>query len=124
VTAPFDASDLALLRQEDEIEIETSATEEGPTHRTIIWVVVDDRDRVLIRSYRGPGARWYREISARPESRILVRERSLPVRAIPANDDDRIEACSAGLRRKYAGDPAMPGMLREHLETTLELFPR
>ena len=33
MTVRFDASDLALLRAEDEIEIETSAGEEGPTHR-------------------------------------------------------------------------------------------
>jgi hypothetical protein len=124
MTSPFDASDLALLREEDEIEIETAAGGEGPTHRAIIWVVVDDRDRVLIRSYRGPGARWFREIAARPEGLIYIRERALPVRAIPANDDDRIAACSEGLRRKYAGDPAMPRMLRDHLETTLELVPR
>jgi hypothetical protein len=124
MTAPFDASDLALLREEDEIEIETAAGEEGPIHRAIIWVVVDDRDRVLIRSYRGPGARWFREITARPEGLIHVRERGLRVRAIPANDDDRIEACSSGLRRKYSRDPAMPRMLRQHLETTLELVPR
>ena len=124
MTMPFDASDLVLLREEDEIEIETAAGEEGPSHRAIIWVVVDDRDRVLIRSYRGPGARWFREITARPEGLIHVRERALPVRAISADDDDRIEACSQGLRRKYPGDPAMPRMLRNHLETTLELGPR
>jgi len=124
VTVRFDASDLALLRAEDEIEIETSAGEAGPTHRAIIWVVVDERDRVLIRSYRGPGARWYREITAHPESRAHVRGRVLLVRAIAANDDDRIAACSEGLRRKYPGDPAMPRMLRDHLETTLELVPR
>jgi hypothetical protein len=124
MTVQFDAPDLALLREEDEIEIETAAGDEGPTHRTIIWVVVDDRDRVLVRSYRGPGARWFREITARRESLVRVRERDLPVRAIPANDDDRIEACSTGLRLKYADDPAMPRMLRDHLETTLELVPR
>ena len=124
MSAPFDASDLTLLREEDEIEMETAAGEEGPAHRAIIWVVVDDRDRVLIRSYRGPGARWYREITARPESLVHVRERGLPVRAIRANDADRIGACSEGLRRKYASDPAMPRMLRQYLETTLELVPR
>jgi hypothetical protein len=123
VTTPFDASDLALLREEDEIEIETAAGEEGPRHRAIIWVVVDDGDRVLIRSYRGPGARWFREITARPEGLIHVRERVLPVRAVAADDADRVAACSEGLRRKYAGDPAMPRMLRDHLETTLELVP-
>jgi hypothetical protein len=122
--APFDASVLALLREEEEIEIETAAGEEGLSHRAIIWVVVDDRDRVLIRSYRGPGARWFREITARPEGVIHIRERALPVRAVPAADEDRVAPCSEGLRRKYARDPAMPRMIRDHLETTLELVPR
>ena len=120
----FESSVLALLRDEDEIEIETRAGEEGPSHRVIIWVVVDDRDRVLIRSYRGPGARWFREITAQPEGFIHIRARVLPVLAITANDADRIEACSEGLRRKYAGDASMPRMLRNYLETTLELVPR
>jgi hypothetical protein len=124
MTPRFAASDLALLRDEVEIEIETSATEGAPLHRAIIWVVVDDRDRVLIRSYRGPGARWFREITANPDGRVHVHGHSLEVRAIPAADPDRVTACSDGLRRKYQGDPAMPRMLRDHLETTLELVPR
>jgi hypothetical protein len=52
MTLRFDASDLGLLREEGEVEIETTAGDQGPTHRAIIWVVVDDRERVLIRSYR------------------------------------------------------------------------
>lgn len=120
----YEASDLGLLRDEDEVEIETTAGQEGPIHRAIIWVVVDDQDRVLIRSYRGPGARWFREITANPDSRVRVRGRALAVRAIPATDLERVSACSEGLRRKYAGDPAMHQMLRVHLETTLELVPR
>lgn len=122
--SPFEASDLDLLRDEDEVEIETSDGEDGPTHRVIIWVVVDDQDRVLIRSYRGPGARWFREISARPEARVHVGARALPVRAIPATDADRVAACSEGLRRKYEGHASMPAMLRAYLDTTLELVPR
>jgi hypothetical protein len=124
MSARYEASDIALLRDEDEVEIETRAAEEGPTHRAIIWVVVDDQDRVLIRSYRGPGARWFREITARPESSVHVQGRVLPVRAIPATDAERVAACSEGLRRKYAGHASMPRMLREYLETTLELVPR
>lgn len=119
----FETSDLALLREEDEVEIETRAGEKGPTHRTIIWVVVDDRDRVLIRSYRGLGARWFREITAQPEGRLHVRGRAMEVRATPATDADRVAACSEGLRRKYADHSATPSMLRIHLETTLELVP-
>lgn len=121
--SPFEASDLDLLRDEDEVEIETSAGEDGPTHRVIIWVVVDDQDRVLIRSYRGPGARWFREISARREARVHVGARALPVRAIPATDAERVAACSEGLRRKYEGYASMPAMLRAYLDTTLELVP-
>lgn len=73
MSAGYEVADLALLRDEHEVEIETSAAEEGPIHRTIIWVVVDDQDRVLIRSSRGPGARRFREITARPEGRVHVR---------------------------------------------------
>ena len=54
MNARFEQSDLDLLRSEEEIEIETWSAEAGPRHRAIIWVVVDDQDRVLIRSYRGP----------------------------------------------------------------------
>jgi hypothetical protein len=120
----FEASDLELLRTQEEVEIETSAGEDGPIHWTIIWVVVDDRDRVLIRSYRGPGARWFREITARPEGRVHVAGHHLPIRAVPAVDPDRVAACSEGLRSKYGGHASMPFMLRNYLETTLELLPR
>jgi hypothetical protein len=124
MNSTFDASDLAQLRDVEEIEIETAASDAGPAHRAVIWVVVDDRDRVLIRSYRGPGARWYREVTAAPDCRIHARGHVIEARAVPAGDPDRVAACSEGLRRKYAADPAMPRMLRDHLETTLELLPR
>lgn len=120
----FDPANLALLRDEEEVEIETAASDEGPAHRAVIWVVVDDQDRVLIRSYRGPGARWYREIVARPAGALYVRGRALPVRAVPAGDPERVEACTEALRTKYAGQHSMPVMLRQYLETTLELLPR
>lgn len=124
MTARYDPSDLALLRDEDEVEIETAAGEHGPTHRATIWVVVDDQDRVLIRSYRGPGARWFREITKQPDSRVHVRGRALAIRATPATDADRVAACSDGLRSKYAGQYAVRSMVSAHLETTLELVPR
>ncbi len=124
MTERFGASDLALLRDGQEIEIETSAAEEAPLHRAIIWVVVDDRERVLIRSYRGPDARWFRQITAHPDARVHVQGQRLDVRGVPAADPESVATCSEGLRRKYAGDPAMPRMLRDHLETTLELVPR
>lgn len=123
MSSAFDRGDLAALREAEEVEIETAASEAGPRHLAIIWVVVDDRDRVLIRSYRGPGARWYREATARPACRLLHAGRTIEVRAIAAADADRVAACSEGLRHKYAGHSAMPGMLRTYLDTTLELVP-
>ena len=123
MSSGFDPGALEALRTEEEVEIETTAGEDGPTHRTIIWVVVDDRGRVLIRSYRGAGARWFREIVARPEVRVHVRGRALAVRAVPATDADRVAACSDGFSRKYAGQYSVRSMVANYLETTLELLP-
>jgi hypothetical protein len=120
----FEPSDLERLRTLEEVEIETSAGELGPIHRTIVWVVVDEQDRVFVRSYRGPGARWFREITAQPEGRLHVGGRALTIRAVAATDPDRVTACSEGLRRKYAGHSSTPFMVRNYLETTLELLPR
>ena len=55
----FGSADLARIDAAQEVEIETQAPG-GSAHRTIIWAVVDDAE-VLIRSYRGATARWYRE---------------------------------------------------------------
>lgn len=93
-------------------------------HRTIIWAVVDAGGRALIRSYRGAGARWYREAIARPDCRLHVAGRVLAVRAVVANDADRVAACSEGLRSKYAGQAGVRSMVSAHLETTLQLVPR
>ena len=124
MNARFATSDLDQLRTEEEIEIETWSGEGGARHRAIIWVVVDNQDRVLIRSYRGPGARWFREVVTQPDCRIHLRGRALEARAEAATDPDRAAACSEGLRTKYAGHSATPSMRRSYLETTLELVPR
>jgi hypothetical protein len=117
----FEESDLARIRDAEEVEIETQAPE-GPAHRTIIWVVVD-RDEAFIRSYHGPGARWYREATANPAVALHVDGRRLSATAIPANDPDSIDRTSAALAAKYRGDPATPSMVGNHLETTLRLEP-
>ena len=123
MSSGFEADVLALLRDEQEVEIETAKSEAGPRHMTTIWVAVDDQDRVLIRSYRGTTARWYREAIARPDCRLHVAGRVLDVRAIVADDSDRVAACSDGLRSKYAGQAGVRSMVSNHLETTLELVP-
>jgi hypothetical protein len=120
----FGADLLERLRHEIEVDIETRATADAPPHRTIIWVVVDAQDRVLIRSYRGPGARWYREATSGTPTALVVDGQLVPVAVENVRDEERIRACSAELERKYAGDPATPAMVRDEvLDTTLELHP-
>ncbi|CAN5334739.1 hypothetical protein BH24CHL10_BH24CHL10_02130 [soil metagenome] len=119
----FDADTLARLRDEQEVRIETRGPEDE-VHRTIIWVVVDAADRVLIRSYRGAGARWYREAVGTGTAELVIDEMTIKVRIEHAADPERVTACSAELERKYAGDPATPAMVADEvLETTLELLP-
>jgi hypothetical protein len=116
--------ELALLRSTQEVEIETSRGDGAPLHQTTIWVVVDDRDRVLVRTYQGPASRWYREVLATGSCRLLASGRAISFAVMRADDDERVRACSAELARKYASDPATPAMLRDEvLGTTLELRP-
>jgi len=106
------------------VEVETAAGPDAPEHRTIIWIVVDEAGRALIRSYRGRTARWYREALATGAGAILRGDERTEVSFERADDPARIAACSAELARKYAGDPATPKMVaHEVLDTTLELMP-
>ncbi|HKZ92247.1 MAG TPA: nitroreductase/quinone reductase family protein [Candidatus Limnocylindrales bacterium] len=121
----FTSDVLDRLRTTDEVRIETRAAPSAPPHRTTIWVVVDEGGRVLIRTYQGPNSRWYRELRANPECALWLGREPVPVRAEPANDADRIAAASRGYEAKYAGDPAVRGMVAvAQLPTTLELRPR
>jgi hypothetical protein len=113
-----------LLRATREVRIETSAGDEAPVHRTIIWVVVDGAGRVLVRTFRGPGSRWYREALSRGSCRLLVGDRAVGFTVERATDPDRVQACSDGLRAKYRRSASLDAMLRyEVLGTTLELLP-
>lgn len=124
MTERFGSELLERLRGEIEVDIETRSALNAPPRRTIIWVVVDTKDRVLVRSYRGAGARWYREATSGTPTALVVDGEVVPVAVEHATDEDRVRACSAELERKYAGDPATPAMVRDEvLDTTLELHP-
>jgi hypothetical protein len=125
MTDRFSAADLSLLRDRQEVDIETRAGPDSPAHRTTIWIVVDDQDRALIRTYLGPDSRWYREVRAGPDCLLHVAGRVLPVRAVAADDPDRVAAYSAAMQDKYATSRSMRAMLADALlPTTLELLPR
>jgi hypothetical protein len=121
----FDRATLDRLRSAEEVELEISAAPGGEAHRTIIWVVVDEHDRVLIRSVRGSLARWYREAVAHPACLLHLEGMAVAVSAVPATDDERVAACSRGYLTKYRGHGAMRSMITPAtLPTTLELLPR
>jgi hypothetical protein len=118
----FTADDLELIDRTKLVRIETSRVG-GPAHRTIVWVVVDDGD-VFVRSAYGPDARWYREATSNPEITLWVDKRSFRAHVTRVIDPDEIARMSAGLERKYAGDPAVRRMNRpELLPLTLRLDP-
>jgi hypothetical protein len=118
----FSAEDLALLEAAEEVEIETQAPGKD-ARRTVIWVVVDGGE-AFVRTYRGAGSGWYRDVQANPAVALHTAGRRLPVTAISATDPDSVERTNEGYRRKYGGDPATKAMLRaEVLETTLRLEP-
>jgi hypothetical protein len=119
----FTQDELAVIDRPRTVRIETSRPD-GPVHSTIIWVVVDDGD-IFVRSWRGAGARWYREALANPDVALVVAKRRMPATAIPATDDDSVARTSAGFERKYPGNPATDDMVRDEiLGTTLRLDPR
>ena len=107
------------------VVIETSAGPNRPIHRTVIWIVVDDADRVLVRSVRGTRGRWYRELLASPDGAVHVAGTRIPVIAVPAQDAERVASCSAALAAKYrTSRGSVASMLRDEiLDTTLELRP-
>ena len=116
----YSQAELDLIDRTEEVEIETNGAE-GAVHKTIIWAVVDGDD-VFISAYRGANARWYREALADPSVALHVDGQRLPARTVPASDPASIERTSAGLLRKYAGDPAANAMVRpELLDLTLRL---
>jgi hypothetical protein len=125
MTDRFGQNITAALRDADEIEILTSARPDAAHHRTVIWVVVDDEGRVLVRSYRGSRAQWFREALSNPAITIHVGGRVVEATALVATDEGRIAACSRGYLAKYPDDPATAQMVSDSvLSTTLELVPR
>jgi hypothetical protein len=120
----FDRSILDLLDSARTVRIYTRAGPEGKLHRTIIWIVVDEEGRVLVRSVRGRRGRWYRELVANPVGVLEAAGQQIPFGAVPADEVERIEACSRGFRAKYHPGGSLDSMLKpETLDTTLELQP-
>lgn len=119
----FPDSLLGALRQRKEMTIITGP--QNARRATVIWVVVDEVGRVLVRSVRGTRGRWYRDLVADPRGAIDVGDGEVLVTALPEADEELVRACSQALAAKYAGNGSLASMLTEEtLPTTLQLVPR
>ncbi len=120
----FDDATLARLRDEREVQIETTSPT-GAVHRAVIWVVADEHD-AYVRSWLGERGRWYRELRDIPEGALLLGGRRIPIRATAAVDPASTKLVSDLLeakydRRSHASTQQM--LLPETLPTTLRLEP-
>jgi hypothetical protein len=125
MSAAFPPDTLDGLRTARTVVVETSKGPDRPVHETVIWIVVDREDRVLVRSVRGGRGRWFRELVAHPNGALHVGGTRIAVHAVPAVDADRIAACTAALSMKYrTSRGSLASMVRDEvLDATLELHP-
>jgi hypothetical protein len=126
MTKTFDRETRQALDEIAEVEIETSRGDGAPSHRTIIWIVVDG-DNVYVRSVRGAAGRWYRELVANPRGAVHTGVTAVPVQAYPATDAATVARVSEALTHKYQArwPESTAAMLHDEvLPTTLRLEPR
>jgi hypothetical protein len=118
----FPEPDLAALAAAEEIEIETRAAD-GTVHTAIVWPLVRDGVAYL-RSYKGPGGRWYREALADSSVALIVDGRRVAARVEHAPDPASVDACSRALAEKYKASYSLAAMLAPAvLPTTVRLEP-
>jgi hypothetical protein len=117
----FDTDALRDLLSAKEVRIRT---EKHPDSAVVIWVVVAD-DTVFVRSFRGGGGRWYRDLATGGDATLEVGGRRLPVRATPERDPAAIERASQEYLGKYRSSSYAQAMVNQDiLATTLRLEPR
>jgi hypothetical protein len=112
--------ELELIDGTKEVLIETRSG--SRVFRTVIWVVVHDRE-VFVRSVDGEAGRWYQRALADPDVALRVGNARFRFTALPASDPRSVERASEGLRSKYRGRSLEMMLLPEVLETTLLLEP-
>lgn len=122
MTEAFPELLLQRLDVAKEVEIETRS-EDGATHKVVIWIVVVD-GAPYVRSVRGKKGRWYRELVARGEGALHIGSRRVPVVPHPIRATTIIDEVSAAFWRKYTKSASLFSMLRlATLDTTLRLEP-
>jgi hypothetical protein len=108
----FNADELRLLGQADEVRVET-ARQDGAPRRTITWIMVDG-STVYLRSVRGAQGLWYQALSRDGRGRLLLDDQAWSIRVEPVTESAEIERVSAAVRGKY--ERRWPGPTASMLE--------
>jgi hypothetical protein len=113
---------LQAIAESKEVLIETSDGDQRG--RTIIWTAPHEGE-IYIRSFLGDRGVWYQRALANPEVVLSVGEVSVPMRAVPARDDESIQAATQGFLDKYIPSGSRDAMVADKvLHTTLRLEAR
>jgi hypothetical protein len=86
---------------------------------------VVESGRAYVRSIKGAGGIWYREMRADRDAALHLGADRLPVRASAVADADEVARVTEAYRRKYGRSPYLDGVVKpESLSGTLRLVPR
>jgi hypothetical protein len=97
----FEQTDLQLLNDTEEVEIEPSMSGAEEQHRRTIWVVVVGSE-AYARSVNGPQGRWYQALTTNSVGTIYADEYRMAVRCVPVSDPLVLSEVSEAYQRKYA----------------------
>lgn len=123
--AGFDQAIISKALSEREVELTTWGRKTGRPSRVIIWIWGDGQ-RLYIRSGRGMGRDWPRNLEARGRGILHLAGQDIPVRARHVSDVAEARAGAAMVNRKYQtehkpspeGEPLTPAE-----QATFELTP-
>lgn len=120
----FNPDELELLKESEEIEIETVAMDTQASHRATIWLVTVGSE-VYVRSANGREGLWYQQLTANGAGAIHTENKRIPVCATPVSDPALQCEVSGAYLRKYAPYPQDVAwlVLPEIAGTTLRLEP-
>jgi len=121
MTAWSDA-DLALLRDVEEVRIAPRREDGSAWPGRLVWVLVVD-GRVLVRSWKGPDAEWYRRALATGRALLTTDDGALSAEVVLRAEAGLDATVDAEYLRKYP-DPYATEMTRPPAAgTTLILEP-
>lgn len=91
---------LEAATREREVELTTYGRRTGRPHRTVLWISTDGR-RLFVRSGGGLGRDWPRNLLARGQGILHLREAEVAVRARHLTDPAEARSVTGLVARKY-----------------------